>query len=129
VCSSDLVYYVDGGTDKDFREVYKKKMENNNNVILVASYGTFSTGISVKRIHNIFLTESFKSEVIIRQSIGRGLRKHESKNMLNIVDFVDDMRYTGEGRVYKNYLYRHAEARREIYTEQKFPYSIKNVKF
>jgi len=123
------VYYVDGGTDKDFREVYKKKMEKNDNVILVASYGTFSTGISVKRIHNIFLTESFKSEVIIRQSIGRGLRKHESKNMLNIVDFVDDMRYTGDGRVYKNYLYRHGEARREIYTEQKFPYSIKNVKF
>jgi superfamily II DNA or RNA helicase len=123
------VYYVDGGTDKDFREIYKKKMENNDNVILVASYGTFSTGISVKRIHNIFLTESFKSEVIIRQSIGRGLRMHESKNMLNIVDFVDDMRYTGDGKVYKNYLYRHAEVRREIYTEQKFPYTIKNVKF
>jgi len=123
------VYYVDGGTDKDYREVYKKKMENKDNVILVASYGTFSTGISVKRIHNIFLTESFKSEVIIRQSIGRGLRKHESKNMLNIVDFVDDMRYTADSRVYKNYLYRHGEARRDIYLEQKFPYTIKNVKF
>lgn len=123
------VYYVDGGTDKDFREVYKKKMEKNDNVILVASYGTFSTGISVQKIHNIFLTESFKSEVIIRQSIGRGLRKHESKNILNIVDFVDDMRFTAEGRVYKNYLYRHGETRREIYLEQKFPYSIKNVKF
>ena len=123
------VYYVDGGTDKDFREVYKKKMEKNDNVILVASYGTFSTGISVRKIHNIFLTESFKSEVIIRQSIGRGLRKHESKNTLNIVDFVDDMRWTEHGRTFKNYLYRHGEARQEIYTEQKFPYSIKNVKF
>lgn len=127
--SNKEVYYVDGGTDKDFREIYKKKMENSNNVILIASYGTFSTGISVQKIHNIFLTESFKSEVIIRQSIGRGLRKHESKNILNIIDFVDDLRYIDEHKTYKNYLYRHAEVRREIYSEQKFPFSIKNIKF
>jgi hypothetical protein len=104
-------------------------MEEGEGKIMIASFGTFSTGINVKNIHTIYLTESFKSEVIIRQSIGRGLRKHESKSMLNIVDFVDDMRYTGDGRLYKNYLYRHGEARREIYTEQKFPYTIKNVKF
>jgi len=127
--SNKEVYYVDGGTDKDFREIYKKKMENSNNVILIASYGTFSTGISVQKIHNIFLTESFKSEVIIRQSIGRGLRKHESKNILNIIDFVDDLRYQDANKTYKNYLYKHAEVRREIYVDQKFPFSIKNIKF
>lgn len=104
-------------------------MENSNNVILIASYGTFSTGISVQKIHNIFLTESFKSEVIIRQSIGRGLRKHESKNILNIIDFVDDLRYQDANKTYKNYLYKHAEVRREIYVDQKFPFSIKNIKF
>ena len=127
--SNKEVYYVDGGTDKDFREIYKKKMENSNNVILIASYGTFSTGISVQKIHNIFLTESFKSEVIIRQSIGRGLRKHESKNILNIIDFVDDLRYQDANKTYKNYLYKHAEVRREIYVDQKFPFTIKNIKF
>jgi len=123
------IYYVDGGTDKDLREMYKKKMESGNNVILVASFGTFSTGISVQNIHNIFLTESFKSEVIIRQSIGRGLRKHSSKDMLNIIDFVDDFRYNEGGKYWINYLYKHSESRIEIYKDQKFPYEVKKFKF
>ena len=124
-----MVYYVDGGTDKEIRELYKKKMEKNKNVILVASYGTFSTGISIKNIHNIFLTESFKSEVIIRQSIGRGLRKHDSKTMLQIVDFVDDLCWHDGDRMWKNYLFKHGEARKQIYKEQKFPYKTVPVKF
>ena len=92
--SDKRVFYVDGGTDKDIREEYKKKMEAGDEVVIVASYGTFSTGISIKKIHNIFFTESFKSEVIIRQSIGRGLRQHESKEAVLIVDFVDDIKLT-----------------------------------
>jgi superfamily II DNA or RNA helicase len=128
------VYYVDGGTDKEVREDYKAKMETGEGKILVASFGTFSTGISIKNIHNVFLTESFKSEVIIRQSIGRGLRKHSSKNKLLIIDFVDDLRYKyedykGSHKTFKNYLYKHGESRREIYKEQNFPYEIKNVTF
>jgi len=119
------VYYVDGGTDKDIREEYKKKMEAGDEVVIVASYGTFSTGISIKKIHNIFFTESFKSEVIIRQSIGRGLRQHESKEAVLIVDFVDDIR-TDE---WDNYLYKHSKARQKIYKQEKFEYSIKKVKF
>ena len=123
--SDKTVYYVDGGTDKDIREEYKKKMEVGEEVVIVASYGTFSTGISIKKIHNIFFTESFKSEVIIRQSIGRGLRQHESKDSVTIVDFVDDI----SSPDWDNYLMRHAKARRKIYKEQKFQYDIKKVKF
>ena len=119
------VYYVDGGTDKEIREAYKAKMEGNNDVILVASFGTFSTGISIKNIHNIFFTESFKSEIVIRQSIGRGLRLHKEKDVLSIIDFVDDLCYDG----WKNYLYKHGEARQSIYKEQKFPYDVKKVTF
>ena len=116
---------MDGGTDKDIREEYKKKMEAGDEVVIVASYGTFSTGISIKKIHNIFFTESFKSEVIIRQSIGRGLRQHASKDAVLIVDFVDDIR-TSE---WDNYLYKHGKARQKIYKQEKFDYSIKKVKF
>jgi superfamily II DNA or RNA helicase len=123
--SDKRVFYVDGGTDKDIREEYKKKMEAGDEVVIVASYGTFSTGISIKKIHNIFFTESFKSEVIIRQSIGRGLRQHESKEAVLIVDFVDDIR-TDE---WDNYLYKHSRARQKIYKQEKFEYSIKKVKF
>ena len=123
--SNKRVYYVDGGTDKDIREEYKKKMEAGEEVVIVASYGTFSTGISIKKIHNIFFTESFKSEVIIRQSIGRGLRQHESKDKVLIVDCVDDIR-TDE---WDNYLFKHGKARQSIYRQEKFDYNIKRVTF
>ena len=123
--SDKRVFYVDGGTDKDIREEYKKKMEAGEEVVIVASYGTFSTGISIKKIHNIFFTESFKSEVIIRQSIGRGLRQHSSKDKVLIIDFVDNIR-TIE---WDNYLYKHGKVRQSIYKQEKFEYSIKKVTF
>ena len=123
--SDKRVFYVDGGTDKDIREEYKKKMEAGEEVVIVASYGTFSTGISIKKIHNIFFTESFKSEVIIRQSIGRGLRQHSSKDRVLIIDFVDNIR-TIE---WDNYLYKHGKVRQSIYKQEKFKYSIKKVTF
>lgn len=123
--SNKRVYYVDGGTDKDIREEYKKKMESGDEVVIVASYGTFSTGISIKKIHSIFFTESFKSEVIIRQSIGRGLRQHESKDKVLIIDFVDNIR-TQE---WDNYLWKHGKVRQSIYKQEKFEYNIKRVTF
>jgi len=93
--------------------------------------GTFSTGINIENIHNIALTESFKSEIIIRQSIGRGLRKHHLKDKLVVLDFVDDLRcyQTADKKPWSNYLDKHAIVRRNIYKEQKFPYTIKQIKF
>jgi len=123
--SDKRVYYVDGGTNTDIREEYKAKMEAGDDVVIIASYGTFSTGISIKKIHNIFFTESFKSEVIIRQSIGRGLRQHESKDSVNIIDFVDDLTTDD----WQNYLYRHGIARKKIYRQEKFNYKVKKVRF
>ena len=121
--STRRVFYIDGSTDKDLREEYKAQMEEGEGKILVASFGTFSTGINVKNLHYVSLTESFKSDVIIRQSIGRGLRKHETKDKLTILDFVDDFRFEN----FENYLYRHSKKRREIYDEQKFPYTVKSI--
>ena len=123
--SDKRVYYVDGGTDSEIREEYKKKMEAGDEVVIVASFGTFSTGISIKKIHNIFFTESFKSEVIIRQSIGRGLRQHKSKDKVLIVDFVDDIR----GGEWDNYLFKHGKVRQSIYKQEQFDFTVKKVKF
>lgn len=123
------VFYVDGSISSDLREDFKKKMEKYNDVIIVASYGTFSTGISIKNIHNVFFTESFKSEVIIRQSIGRGLRKHESKDIVKIYDFVDDFRYSENSQTWMNYIYRHGIERTKIYKEEKFPLEIQQISF
>lgn len=121
--SDRKVLYIDGGVGKENRGYFKQNLEDDENVIMVASFGVFSTGISVRNIHVIYLTESFKSDVIIRQSIGRGLRLHPSKQKLILVDFIDDYSI---GR-FKNYLYRHGKARQEIYDEQNFPYSIKKI--
>ena len=121
--TSRRVMYIDGGTDKDQRELHKENLEEGEGKIMIASYGTFSTGINVTNIHTIYLTESFKSEVIIRQSIGRGLRKHVDKKKLLIIDFVDDFR---SGR-YNNYLFKHGLARQEIYRDQNFPFSIRSL--
>ena len=121
--SDRKVLYIDGGVGKDNRGYFKKNLEEDENVIMVASFGTFATGLNVRNIHVIYLTESFKSDVIIRQSIGRGLRLHPSKEKLILVDFIDDYSI---GR-FKNYLYRHGKARQEIYDEQNFPYSIKKI--
>jgi len=123
--SENEVYYIDGSTDKNVRDAYKKKMEDGEGRILVASFGTFSTGINITALHNIFLVESFKSEIIIRQSIGRGLRKHLLKNKLTLVDFVDDF---GIDK-FRNYLLRHCDARILIYNEQNFPYEIRTFRF
>lgn len=123
------VYYVDGGISADMREDFKQRMEKNDDVIIVASYGTFSTGISIKNIHNIFFTESFKSEVIIRQSIGRGLRKHATKDVVKIYDFIDDFRYKDEDGEWLNYIYRHGMERRKIYKEEKFPFEVQTIRF
>ena len=86
-------------------------METGENKVLIATYGTFSTGISINNLHNIFLVESYKSEVLIKQSLGRGMRKMEGKEKVNIIDFVDDFSTVG----YKNYLMKHSEARIAIY--------------
>tara|TARA_Y100000389_G_scaffold14996_1_gene13246 strand:- start:1044 stop:2552 length:1509 start_codon:yes stop_codon:yes gene_type:complete len=123
------IYYVDGTISKDIREEFKQRMEKGEDIIIVASYGTFSTGISINKIHNIFFAESFKSEVIIRQSIGRGLRKHHSKSHVKIYDFVDDFRYTNDGTEWLNYVYRHGIERRKIYKEQKFPCEVQTIRY
>jgi len=113
------VFYVDGGTGIDLREDYISRMENGENKILIASFGTFSTGISINNIHNVYFVESYKSERIIRQSIGRGMRLFEGKDRVNIIDFVDDFSLSPSS---KNYLLRHGEERLKIYTQQGFPF-------
>jgi superfamily II DNA or RNA helicase len=123
--SSDReVFYVDGDTDESLREEYKTRMSTGTNKILIATYGTFATGISINNLHNIFLVESYKSEVLIKQSLGRGMRKMDGKEKVNVIDFVDDFSTKG----YQNYLIKHSEVRIQIYRKDCFDYKIFNVK-
>ena len=122
--SDKEVFYVDGDTSENLREEYKSRMATGANKILVATYGTFSTGISINNLHNIFLVESYKSEILIKQSLGRGMRKMEGKEKVNIIDFVDDF----STNKYQNYLMKHGDARIQIYKNESFEYKIYKVK-
>ncbi len=98
-------------------------MKTGTNRILVASFNTFSTGISIDNLHNIFLVESYKSERIVKQSIGRMMRKHDDKDVAIVVDFVDDFSYKGK----LNHLMKHSVERISIYEKERFPYNVYTV--
>lgn len=104
-------YYIDGGVESDVRDTYKADMENEDNVVIVASFGTFSTGIDLKSVYHIIFAESTKAEITIRQSIGRGMRKLAEKNKVIIWDLVDDL---------KGYSVKHSKEREKIYVDQEF---------
>lgn len=121
--TNKMIYYIDGDIDKKVRADIRKRMEIRDDVILVASFGTTSTGVSINKIFNIFFVSSYKSISTVLQSIGRGLRKSVeiNKDFVNIYDISDDL--------YKGcYEMAHARDRIKIYNSQEFPYEIKKLK-
>lgn len=117
--------YVDGGISKKDREIIKKKMELDDGIIrvLIASYGTFSTGISVNNIHNIILAEGFKAEARIIQSLGRALRLHPNKKYALIFDIIDVFIPVGGRNIYQ----KHGETRKQIYTDHEYPFETTKI--
>jgi superfamily II DNA or RNA helicase len=114
-------YYIDGEINNKNREFIKKEMEKTDKVrVLVASYGTLSTGVSINAIFNVIFADSFKSEQIIIQSIGRALRKHDDKKIATIFDIVDVF----SSSELNNILYRHFKERQKFYDKRKYPYTI-----
>jgi superfamily II DNA or RNA helicase len=113
-------YYIDGSTPSEKRSYIFKQMNDTSGKvkILISSYGTTSTGISIKAICNVVFMDSFKSDKIVRQSIGRGLRLHKDKTKLIVFDIVDVFH-----KSYKNILYKHYEVRKnDIYKRQDLPF-------
>lgn len=115
------VYYIDGDVKTEKREYIKKEMENTsgNPKILIASFGTLSTGVSINSLTNVILLESYKSEQLVIQSIGRGLRKNLDKDRANIFDIVDIF---DTSKNPSNILYRHYLERKKFYGERNYPY-------
>lgn len=120
VGETERVFYVDGSVELKRRKYYREQMNLNDGKrkVLVASFGTTSTGIDISNLHYIFLVESYKSEIIIKQSLGRGMRLNENKNVIHIIDIVDDLSYNG----HLNYVYKQSIERKNIYTNESFPY-------
>jgi superfamily II DNA or RNA helicase len=118
------VYLVHGGVDTNDREEIRFLTEKSNNAIIVASYGTFSTGINIRNLHNVIFASPSKSRIRNLQSIGRVLRKGDNKSKATLYDIADDIS-TDRGN---NYTLNHLMERVKIYSEEKFNYEIIEVK-
>jgi len=117
------VRYVSGKVKADEREETRAIAEDEDDIIIVASYQTYSTGINIKNLHNIIFAFPTKSQVRVLQSIGRGLRLHDSKDKCTIYDISDDIK---KGKK-KNYTLDHFYARYEIYNEAEFPVNVRTI--
>ena len=117
------VFFIHGGVDTEDREKVRAITEQENNAIIVASYGTFSTGINIKNLHNVIFASPSKSRIRNLQSIGRVLRKGDKKTKATLYDIADDISYKSK----KNYTLNHLIERIKIYNQENFNYDIVNI--
>ena len=117
------VFFVFGGTDVEVRESVRAITEKEKDAIIVASYGTFSTGVNIRNLHNIVFASPSKSRIRNLQSIGRGLRIGDNKDEAVLFDISDDFRI---GK-YTNYTLKHFVDRVRIYDDEKFKYKFYNI--
>ena len=117
------VFFVHGGVATEERELVREITERENNAIIVASYGTFSTGVNIRNLHNVIFASPSKSRIRNLQSIGRVLRKGENKVKATLYDIADDISYKSR----KNYTLNHLIERIKIYNEENFNYDIVNI--
>ena len=117
------VFFIHGGVDTEDREKVREITEKEDNAIIVASYGTFSTGINIKNLHNVIFASPSKSRIRNLQSIGRVLRKGNNKTKATLYDIADDISYKSR----KNYTLNHLIERIKVYNEENFNYDIVNI--
>jgi type I site-specific restriction endonuclease len=117
------VFYIFGGVEADEREAIRGIVEKEKDAIIVASYGTFSTGVNIKNLHNIIFASPSKSRIRNLQSIGRGLRLGDNKVNATLYDIADDLTYKSK----ENFTLKHFQERINIYTEEEFDYEMHNI--
>ena len=117
------VFFVHGGVEAEEREMVREVTESEEDAIIIASYGTFSTGINIRRLHNIVFASPSKSKIRTLQSIGRVLRLGENKEMATLFDIADDMTHKSR----KNFTLEHFVERMKIYNDEKFDYKIYTI--
>ena len=119
------VFFIHGGVDTEDREKIRAITEKETNAIIIASYGTFSTGINIRNLHNVVLASPSKSRIRVLQSIGRGLRKSDKGDIYTtLLDIADDFSYKDR----KNFTLNHFLERINIYNEEQFEYKIDKIR-
>lgn len=121
--TSKHIHFVFGDTEAIERERVRAVVEQSTDNIILASAGVYSTGVNIKNLNSIIFASPSKSKIRNLQSIGRGLRKSETKTEATLYDIVDDLKY---GRKH-NYAYKHFQERLNIYTSEQFPFKIYNI--
>jgi superfamily II DNA or RNA helicase len=114
------VFFVHGGVDGEDREAIRQIVEKEKDAIIIASYGTFSTGVNIRNLHNIVFSSPTKSMIRTLQSIGRGLRLGDDKEEAVLYDISDDLRT----KSWTNHTMNHFAERIKIYTDEQFQYKI-----
>ena len=117
------VFFVSGDTDTSDREAIRGIVEKQGNAIIVASLGTFSTGINIRNLHNIIFASPSKSQIKVLQSIGRGLRKSDNGQITTLYDIADDLHWKSR----KNFTLLHSAQRVKIYAKEQFKYKLIKV--
>jgi len=117
------IFFVHGGVEAEDREHIRAITETQHDAIIVASYGTFSTGINIRNLHNVVFASPTKSRIRNLQSIGRGLRLGEQKASCKLYDIGDNLSW----KTHKNYTLLHLIERVKIYNEEGFSYKFLTV--
>lgn len=120
-----ILHYIHGGVNGEDREKVRHIVENDpeKRHDILASYGTFSTGVSIKRIDNAIFASGYKGEIKVLQSIGRTLRKGNGSDDATLYDITDDLSLGS----FQNYTLQHFRKRIEIYGSEQFPFKIYNI--
>ena len=117
------VFFVSGSVATSDREAIRGIVEKQKNAIIVASLGTFSTGINIRNLHNIIFASPSKSQIRVLQSIGRGLRKSDNEVATTLYDVIDNI--STDNR--KNFAWLHGEERLKIYHRERFNHKTYKV--
>ena len=117
------VFYVSGETETSDREVIRHIIDKQKNSVVVASLGTFSTGINIRNLHNIIFASPSKSQIRVLQSIGRGLRQSDDGRATTLYDLADDLHIKSK----KNFTLEHSAERIKIYNNEQFNHKVYKV--
>lgn len=117
------IFFVYGGTETSDRESIRHITEGEEDAIIIASFGTFSTGINIPSIENVIFASPSKSKIRNLQSIGRGLRLKDGKKKCNLYDLADDLHW----KSWKNHTLNHAAERYKTYAEEEFKIKLVEV--
>ena len=113
-------FFVSGEVATADREAIRGIVEKQKNAIIVASLGTFSTGVNIRNLHNIIFASPSKSQIRVLQSIGRGLRKSDNGKSTKLFDIADDFHWKKR----QNYTLMHSAERLKIYKREQFKYKV-----